>query len=146
MVDSAQFLLFRIGDTSYLVPGSRTVAIDKRDSLSSEDSSQGGICGWRTSGTERWPVYLLDAQLRPTGGGHWERAIFLPARPHPVGIAANAVQLLPQNEVSTVPFRPLGPPPIPAGHLFNAAWVHDTNVILVFDPATLALFLLSLRS
>lgn len=146
MVDSAQFLLFRIGDTSYLVPGSRTVAIDKRDSLSSEDSSQGGICGWRTSGTERWPVYLLDAQLRPTGGGHWERAIFLPASPHPVGIAANAVQLLPQNEVSTVPFRPLGPPPIPAGHLFNAAWVHDTNVILVFDPETLALFLLNLQS
>ncbi len=143
MVSSAQFLLFRIGDTSYLVPGSATVAIDKRDSLSRDDSGQGGICAWRTGGTERWPVYLLDAQLRPSGGGHWERAIFLPASPHPVAIAANAVQLLPQSEVSTVSFRPLGPPPTPAGHLFNAAWVHDANVILVFDPGALALFLLN---
>lgn len=145
MVNSAQFLLFRIGDTSYLIPGSATVAIDKRDSLTSGDSAHGGVCGWRTAGTERWPVYLVDAQLRPSAGGHWERAIFLPASPHPVGIAANAVQLLPQSEVLTVPFRPIGPPPTRAGHLFNAAWIHEANVILVFDPATLGLFLLNLQ-
>ncbi len=143
LANSGQFVLFRIGDTSYLVPGSATVAIDKRDNLSTDDSNRGGVCAWRTTGDERWPVYLLDARLRPSGSGHWERAIFLPARPQPVGIAANAVQLLPQKEVSTVPFRPLGPPPAGGGHLFNAAWVHDTNVILVFDPATLGLFLLN---
>lgn len=135
-----------MGDTSYLMPGSATVVIDKRDSLSSGDSAHAGVCAWRTAGTERWPVYLVDAQLRPSGGVHWERAIFLPASPHPVGIAANAVQLLPEGEVLTVPFRPIGPPPTRAGHLFNAAWVHEANVILVFDPATLAPFLLNLRS
>ena len=127
------------------MPGSATVAIDKRDSLSSNDSGRGAVCAWRTSGTERWPAYLLGARLQPTQDGHWERAIFLPADPHPVGIAANAVQLLPQGMVVTAPFRPIGPPPTRAGHLFNAVWVRDANVVLIFDPATLALFLLSLR-
>jgi hypothetical protein len=141
---SEQFLQFALGDNSYLLPSGASLAIEKRDNLVSDDTGRGDACAWRSVGSERWPVYCLDAELRVARTAGWEEAIFLPASPHAVGLAAHGVQLLPAGEVSVVPFRPIGPAPTRAGHLFNAAWVRETQVILVFDHGTLALFLLGL--
>lgn len=142
MQKSEQFLRFVLGGTPYLLPSGASLAIEKRDDLVSNNAG-GGACAWRSVGSERWPVYCLDADLRVTRSGEWEEAIFLPGSPHAVGLAAHGVQLLPPGEVSLVPFRPIGPTPTRAGHLFNAAWVRDAQVTLVFDAGTLALFLLS---
>lgn len=146
MQNSEQFLQFALGGVSYLLPGSASLAIEKRDGLVSNDSGRGNVCAWRSVGSERWPVYCLDADLRMARTAEWEGAIFLPASPHAVGLGAQGVQLLPAAEVSVVPFRPIGSAPTRAGHLFNAAWVRENRVTLVFDPGTLALFLLGLGS
>ena len=144
MQKSEQLLQFALGDNSYLLPSSASLAIEKRDNLVSNDSGRGDVCAWRSLGSERWPVYCLDADLRVARTGAWEEAIFLPASPHAVGLAAQGVQLLPAGEVVVVPFGPIGPAPTRAGHLFNAAWVRETHVTLVFDHSTLALFLMGL--
>lgn len=146
MQNSEQFLQFALGGTSYLLPGSASLVIEKRDALANNNSRQGKACAWRSVGSERWPVYCLDANLHIARPAEWEGAIFLPASPHAVGLAAQDVQLLPAGEVSVVPFRPIGSAPTRAGHLFNAAWVRETRVTLVFDPGTLALFLLGLEA
>ena len=142
MQKSEQFLRFVLGGTPYLLPSGSSLAIEKRDSLVSNDTGRGGACAWRSVGSERWPVYCLDADLRVARSGEWEEAIFLPGSPHAVGLAAQGVQLLPAGEVSLVPFRPIGPAPTRAGHLFNTAWVRNAQVTLVFDAGTLAQFLL----
>jgi hypothetical protein len=141
---SEQFLQFVLGDTPYLLPSGASLAIEKRDSLVKSDTGHGGACAWRSVGNERWPVYCLGADLRAARTSEWEEAIFLPASPHAVGLAARGVQLLPAGEVSVVPFRPIGSAPTRGGHLFDAAWVRDAQVMLVFDAGTLALFLLGL--
>ncbi|MFQ5935539.1 MAG: hypothetical protein ACE5LB_03920 [Acidiferrobacterales bacterium] len=144
MPQSNKYLQFSLGGAVFLLPGSASLTIDTRDSLATNGAERTKVCAWRTEGSERWPAYALDRNLRVSHGEHWERAIFLPASPHPVGLAARDVQLLPGGEFEAVPFTPIGPAPTRAGHLFNAAWVRETEVTLIFDPNALAVFLLSL--
>lgn len=145
MAQLQQYLRFSIGGVPYLLPAGVSIAIEQRPHLQVNSSGRGRVCAWRERAAERWPAYCLDRDFRAVQREDWESAIYLRARPQPVGIAASGVQLLGLGEVSVVPFRPLGPPPTPAGHIFNGACMReDQSVALVFAPAMLASFLQSL--
>jgi hypothetical protein len=75
---------------------------------------------------------------------NWQRAVFLDAAPHAVGLVVDEVQLLPRSETVVSPFTPLGLAPTRMGHLFAGAWVTGNRVMLVFDPKAFVAYLQSL--
>lgn len=90
----------------------------------------------------RWPAYSVDADLNPLARHAWQRAVFLQGEVRPVGLIADELQLLAREEVRIEPFRPPGPAPTPAGHLFGGAWVRPGRVpVLMFEPRALAEYL-----
>lgn len=141
MADSSQYLRLVIDGTDYLLPSAASLAIEQRDSLA---PGSGSVAAWRQGRAARWPAYALHKSFQLGLPGKWQRAVFLDARPHPVGIVAEEVQLLGRVEMHVAPFAPLGPPPTPHGHFFNAAWVDGTRVTFVIDPRPLAGYLMSL--
>ncbi len=141
MRNSNQYLRFSLAGAYYLISGSVSVAIDQRDSLEINKTGTGQVCAWRLHDGTRWPVYCLDQDFKVVQRDDWERAIFLDARPTPVGLTTNQVQLLPEGEAQITLFTPLGPPVTTAGHLFSGAWVRGSQAILVFDPEVLTTFL-----
>ncbi|MFQ5936488.1 MAG: hypothetical protein ACE5K1_12910 [Acidiferrobacterales bacterium] len=144
MIDPHQYLRFHLGDVLYLISGRVSVAIDQRDNLQ-VNTGRGLASAWRVQGGDRWPAYCLDRELRAAPRGDWERAIFLEAQPHPVGLSTGEVDVLAQTEVQVAPFTPLGPPATRVGHLFTGAWVQGDQVTLVFDPSALVAYLQSLE-
>jgi hypothetical protein len=143
--ESSQYLHFNLGGVHYLLSSSASEAIELRDNLTVNTAAVGNVGAWRSNDDTRWPAYCLDRDLRVSREDAWERAIFLDARPNPVGLLANQVQMLPSGETEVVSFTPLGPPPTPAGHLFTGAWVRGPQVVLVFDPAALTAYLQGLE-
>ncbi len=141
MRNSNQYLRFSLAGAYYLISGSVSVAIDQRDSLEINKTGTGQVCAWRLHDGTRWPVYCLDQDFKVVQRDDWERAIFLDARPTPVGLTTDQVQLLPEGEAQITLFTPLGPPVTTAGHLFSGAWVRGSQAILVFDPEVLTTFL-----
>ena len=67
----------------------------------------------------------------------WQRAVFLDAAPHAVGLAVDEVHLLPRAETVISPFTPLGLAPTHHGHLFSGAWVTGNRLVLVLEPQAL---------
>ncbi len=130
----------------YLLSGRASVAIDQRDNLELNESTRSQISAWRKQDGDRWPAFCLDRDLKVAHRREWDRAIFLEARPYPVGLIADQVELMVEGEVEVVPFTPLGPPPTRVGHLFTGAWVRGPRVILVFDADALAAYLQSLEA
>lgn len=128
----------------YLLTGGASLSIDQRDQLEINADTTGQVSAWRSHDGARWPAYCLDRELRVSRREDWERAIFLDAMPHPVGLVVDQVQLMSQGEAEVVGFVPLGPPPTRIGHLFTGAWVRGTQVLLVFDPSALTAYLQSL--
>jgi hypothetical protein len=141
LAQSDEYLRFTLGGVPYLLASSASCAIEKRDALTLNTTGKGKVAAWSLQGNDRWPAYCFDRELRVSLRDNWERAIFLEARPLPVGVAADSVQLLGQGEAVVSAFTPLGPAPTRAGHLFTGAWVVGPQAILVFDAATLAAFL-----
>lgn len=144
MSDSNQYLRFSLAGAYYLLSSSVTLAIDQRDSLEINETGKGQACAWRSHDGARWPAYCLDGDFKIAQRDDWERAIFLDARPSPLGLVADQVQLLPQGEAQVVPFTPLGPPSTAYGHLFAGAWVRGSQAVLVFDSNVLTAFLRSI--
>jgi hypothetical protein len=104
------------------------------------------IAAWRVAPIGRVPAYSLDATLRPAARRDWQRAVFLHGEGRSVGLVADELQLLPAGEVQVEKFRPLGAPPLRAGHLFNGAWVRSGEApVLVFDPVVLGHWLRGLE-
>jgi hypothetical protein len=135
-----QFLRIELAGTHFLLPSDSSVAIESRDALIL-NSANGPVCAWRDHQGVRWPVLHLDDNLDPATGDDWSSAVFLAARPHPVGLAARVVQPIARGEIVAEPYRPLGRPTTPAGHLFSAVWVHGAAATLVFEPRALAAYI-----
>ena len=110
MRESSQYLRFNLGGVHYLLSSSASEAIELRDNLTVNTAAAGNVGAWRSSDDTRWSAYCLGRDLRVSREDAWERAIFLDARPNPVGLLANQVQMLPSGETEVVPFTPLGPP------------------------------------
>lgn len=140
MADSSAYLRLVIDGTDYLLPGAASVAIEQRDKLTPEPGA-GPIVAWRETRAGRWPAYGLTRAFEFSRPGKWQRAVFLAAAPHPIGVVAEEVQLLGRVEMHIAPFAPLGAPPTPFGHFFNAAWVDGSHVTFVIDPRAVAGFL-----
>ena len=141
MTDSGTYLRLEIAGANYLLPSTAGFTIEQRENLTLNDSAAGNIAAWRPAKNGRWPAYGLGGDLRVDRRGAWQRAVFLDAAPHAVGIALNEVQLLPRLETSVARFTPMGPPPTRAGHLFSGAWLTDKGVVLVLEPKALIAYL-----
>lgn len=141
MAGPEQYLRVAFAGREFLLPNSASVAIEQRDALQLNDSDSGTEVAWWQSRGKRLPVYSLDGNFRPVRNGDWQRAVFLKAQPDPIGLAANAIELLPRTEVRVEPYHPLGQAPTRGGHLFSAASVKGTDLVLVFDPRALAAYL-----
>ena len=141
MADNRQFLRIGLQGADYLLPGTASFAIEKRENL--EDGEPGAlIAAWSVTPRGRWPAYSVDSDLDPYPRSAWQRAVFLQGQMQPLGLVADELQLLGRDEVRVERFRPLGPEPTPLGHLFNGAWVRPGRPpLLVFDPRALAEYL-----
>lgn len=141
MADSRQYLRIGLQGVDYLLPSTASYAIEKREHLELGVPGE-RVVAWRNTPAGRWPAYSVDADLNPLERLAWQRAVFLQAGPQPVGLVADELQVLSREEVRVEPFRPPGPAPTPAGHLFGGAWVRAGRApALVFEPAALAVWL-----
>lgn len=144
MAEPNQYLHLKLGNAGFLLPGVSGFNIEQRDGMTTNESAEGNVAAWRTVHNTRQPAYCLDGSLRVTRHHHWERAVFLAAAPHAVGLVVDEVQLLPGTETIITPFTPPGQPPTRVGHLFSGAWVTGQRAMLVFDPPALIAYLQSL--
>jgi len=139
-----QYLRLKMDGAVFLLPSTASLAIEKREGLtSSSDSTL--VAAWRETSSDRWPAYNLDSQLQPAPGDSWSRAVYLNATPHPIGLVADEVQLVPTDLLQIVPFHPPGPAPTTFGHMFNGAHIEGDDVYLVLEPNALITYLASLE-
>ena len=146
MGDNRHYLRINLMDTDYLLPGSASFAIEKREQLE-EDGTGGPVAAWWSTPGGRAPAYSIDAALNPVARDSWQRAVFLQDTGATVGLVADELQLLSYDEVKIERFRPLGAAPTRAGHLFSGAWVRSNRApVLLFDPAALTHWLRGLEA
>ena len=141
MADANQYLRLRLGETNYLLPCTVSYTIEQRDQLLLNDSPDDSVMAWRVDHDERWPAYGVDAALRVFHRQNWQRAVFIDAAPHTVGIIVDDVQVMPLADTQVTPFVPLGPCATRQGHLFSGAWIDGQKLTLVFNPKTLVTYL-----
>lgn len=144
MAELNQYLRIGFAGLDFLLPSEASHAIEQRHGMIINDSGDGSATAWWESRGARWPVYHLDRDLELVHDDNWQRAVFLNARPHPVGLAANEIQLLSRSEIQVEPFYPLGKPATAGGHLFSAAWVKGAEAMLIFEPDALTAYLLNI--
>jgi hypothetical protein len=141
MADTQQYMRITLAGTDYLLAGGAGHHIESRDMLETNDDGS-AICAWHTVSGRRAPAYALDADLTPAYRRDWQRAIFLDARPHPVGLVVDHLEMLGRGDVQVEPFTPLGRSTGPVGHLFHAAWVQaGVYPVLVIDTPALISYL-----
>ena len=141
MADPNQYLRLQLGNASFLLPSVSGFSIEQREHMTINESPEGNVAAWRSVHSTPQPAYCLDAMLRVARHHHWQRAVFLGAASHAVGLVVEEVQMLPREETAISPFTPLGHPPTRKGHLFSGAWVTGNRVVLVFDPSALIAYL-----
>jgi hypothetical protein len=144
MADANQFLRLQIEGVSYLLPSGSGYTIEQRENLIPNKSPEGNVAAWQSLRSSRLPAYCLDAMLRVTRRHNWNRAVFLEAMPHAVGLAVDEIQLLPRADTVITSFTPLGNIPTRHGHLFSGAWVKGSRLMLVFDPKAIISYLQNL--
>ena len=145
MAVSEQYLRVAFAGQEFLLPSSASYAIEQRESLMVNNSGAANAAAWWETRGKRLAAHHLDADLNPVRNDDWQRAVFLNAQPHPIGLVANDIQLLPRAEVRVESFHPLGPVPTRGGQLFSGAWVQGSEVMLVFEPHALATYLLTIK-
>jgi hypothetical protein len=143
MAVTGQYLRIVLDGLDFLLPSGASIAIEQRHSLIEGNGSEPAVAWWETQGN-RCPAYRLDHDLRLTRDDNWQRAVYINARPHAVGLAANEIQMMPRSDYTVETFHPPGKPHSAHGHLFSAAWVNGNEVLLVLDPQALAGYLLGL--
>lgn len=140
---ASQYLQFRVGGQDFLLPSQASIAIEPQAQLLPE-SGHPFVAAWRAVLSDRWPVFHLEASLAERGRDSWEKAIFVDAKPFPVGLAASQLFLLPKETRIEV-FLPPGDAPTTAGPLFSAARVEGKKVTLAFSATALVLYLKGLE-
>ncbi|MHB1950059.1 MAG: hypothetical protein ACYCQK_01140 [Acidiferrobacteraceae bacterium] len=134
-----QYVRLAIGDTGFLLPAGASLAIEPVEQLTAE-TGHPYIVAWRANRSERWPVFRLSPDLCSHSTQPWTKAVFLGARPTPVGFCVADLLLLPRG-LRVEPFNPPGPAPTPVGHIFCGASVQDSEVRLVLAPQAFAAYL-----
>ena len=140
-----EYLRIGFGGATFLLPRRASLAVEQRGNLLVNEGG-GTVSAWRAAGKDRWPAFCVDRNLQLLSGSGWQWAVFLQSDPHPVGLVADEVQLLPRSEVLVDPFTPPGAAPTRKGHLFSGASVGGGQVLFEFDPNVLAAFLRQLEA
>lgn len=143
MAQDTQYFRIKIGDAIFLLHGTASLAVEKRDNMQANTGS-GNAVAWHADQSGNWPAYALDADLRLSQRDSWSHAVFITSVPHPVGLAADEIQLMADEEIVPEPFTPLGTWVPGVGRLFSNAWVYERRVYLVIDPGKFALYLQTL--
>ncbi len=141
MAESYQYLRLTFAGGSYLLPSTAGFTIEQRESLHLNGDLTAHVTAWRVTRNARWPAYALDQEFQVTRRDDWQRAVFVEAMPHAIGIIVDDVHLLPRSPAQASTFTPLGPVPTAAGHLFNGAWIADGQMMLVLDPPAFVRYL-----
>lgn len=144
MTDSRQFLRLSVGGGHYLLPSTAGFTIEQRDNLQPNSSPTSHIAAWRIVRSSRWPAYAVDRDFQSIRRDDWQRAVFVEAMPHAIGIIVDDVHLLARAQAQVTPYTPLGAAPTRAGHLFSGAWVTENEIMLVLEPKAFVLYLQSL--
>jgi len=140
MRTQAQYARLQLHGANYLMPSTVGLVIEQRDAL--QPNTEGGnATAWRTRHEARWPAYSLDPTFKLTSRKQWNRALFLEAGAHSVGVIVDEVQMLSRADIQISPFTPLGAPPTRHGHLFKGAWIEGRQATLVIDPQTFLAYL-----
>ena len=141
MADATQYLRLTFAGATYLLPSTAGFTIEQRENLQVSNAPNERVSAWRATRTGRWPAYALNSEFQVTRRNDWQRAVFVEAMPHALGIIVDDVHLLPRAQVQVSPFTPLGPPATRAGHLFSGAWISDREVTLVLEPQAFVSYL-----
>lgn len=141
MAEPQQYLRLSLQHMDYLLPSEASISIEQRDNMIAADADDGSVLAWLGAQNQRWPAFYLDGGLQPTQSDAWQRAIFIDGLPHPLGLIADEIQLLPRADVHIEPFTPFGPAPSPAGPLFSGAWIRNSELVMVLDPKGLVGYL-----
>jgi hypothetical protein len=141
MADSKQFLRLTFGGGTYLLPSTAGFTIEQRESLQLSESATSRVSAWRLVRNSRWPAYALDGNFQPIRPNDWQRAVFVEAMPHAIGVIVDDVHLLARGQAQVTPYTPLGPTPTRSGHLFSGAWVTDTELMLTLEPQAFVVYL-----
>ncbi len=141
MADSKQYLRLVVAGVDYLLPSTAGFTIEQRENLQVNNVASGRVSAWRVTRNNRWPAYALDREFQVTRPSNWQRAVFVEAAPHAIGVIVDDVHLLPRAQAQVSPFTPLGKPATPAGHLFSGAWVTEKQVIFMLHPQALVAYL-----
>ncbi|MBE9515839.1 MAG: hypothetical protein IME93_02555 [Proteobacteria bacterium] len=139
----AQFLRLTVGESSFLLPGSASLGIEKKDKLLI-NSAGSNVIGWKQDGNNKWPAYAIDNMWNIDPTAPWDRVVYIPASPFPVGIGADSIEMLSDTDIEPAPFTPVGEAPSRYGHLFGAAWVDSDKTYLVINPSGVAGYLLTI--
>lgn len=133
----AQFLKLTISGVEYLLPGTASMGIENREKMKT-DTASGNIVGWKEETGKKWPAYAIDYRWNIDPSAQWQRVVFIPASPVPVGIGADSIEMLNDTDIEPVPFTPVGPAPSRAGHLFGSVWAEGDKAYLVINPSGVA--------
>ncbi len=134
-----QYLRLVIGGAGFLLPSSASLAIEPMDQLTA-DADHPHIVAWRVVRPDRWPVFHLEADLQSRATGSWSKAVFIDAKPFPVGFAVADLLLLPR-EFRVEPFNPPGAAPTPLGPIFSGASVQEEGILFLLEPLAFAAYL-----
>lgn len=100
------FVLGELGNLSIAIPRTDVVSIEHGSELSAALPGEPEV-GWFSSAHGPWPVYALDAELRPTFtrvAGSF--LVFLRSEPFPVGLLCERVRVLRARSELTVQSLP----------------------------------------
>ncbi|MHB1515728.1 MAG: hypothetical protein ACYCVY_08470 [Acidiferrobacteraceae bacterium] len=137
--DGGQYLRLSVGGTEFLLPSGASIAVEPREQLTAETGHR-YIVAWRAVLSDRWPVFHLEGDLSTRSERPWAKAVFIDAKPFPVGFTTEDILLLPRD-LRVEPFTPLGRLPTTAGPVFSGAVVRGEEVQLLLDPLALAAYL-----
>jgi len=144
MADTQQFLRLTVSGGHYLLPSTAGFTIEQRDNLHVNTTASSRVCAWRLVRNSRWPAYALDRDFRPVRRDDWQRAVFVEAMPHAIGVIVDDVHLLARGQAQVTSYQPLGAAPTRAGHLFAGAWVTEHELLPVLEPKAFVVYLQSL--
>lgn len=134
-----QYLRLAIGDAGFLLASGASLAIEPMEQLTAE-TAHPYIVAWRSIRSDRWPVFHLEADLSSRATRPWTKAVFIDAKPFPVGFAVSDLLLLPR-EFRVEPFNPPGAAPTPLGPIFSGASVQEGEVRFLLEPLAFAAYL-----
>ena len=135
-----QFLKLMLAGQSFLLAAAASYSIENRNRLLPPQGADKKILAWHYVQQQRWPVLALDTADIPFSGT-WSQVVFIKSQNHPVGLACEQLNILPQEaQLDIRPITGVGSR-VPGGSLFSAVSLHGPEPIFVFSVQRLLQYL-----